>query len=384
MIEIEDMKIIISGDTYINEDSCSEGLGINEVFDKDVVELFANADYSLLNLEGPLTVCDTQISKSGPNLKSSPRLANLLKELGVKCTCLANNHIMDYGKGGFYETLNILKLNGFEWLGAGENNCDIKKNIIKDICGCRIGFYNVAETEFNIPTDMCPGCNLFDEHQTFIDIKEMSELCDYVIVLYHGGVEEFRFPTPVVRKRFHNMIDCGADFVVAQHSHCIACEEVYKGRRLLYGQGNFIMSGEINEYTRDGLIIQLSFEDGTIDCKYHLIENDNGKICYSKDQDLTSFYERGRILNDDSLYHQELKKQINKMRGIYLDYLHARNIFDKIVLRFCRRSFYDKYLEYIYKKNNVPTILNTIRDSDHREMITYILEDYMESKEENI
>ena len=38
------------------------------------------------------------------------------------------------------------------------------------------------------------------------------------------------------------IVEKGADLVVCQHSHCIGSEEIYKGKKILYGQGNFIFN----------------------------------------------------------------------------------------------------------------------------------------------
>jgi len=60
-----------------------------------------------------------------------------------------------------------------------------------------------------------------------------------VIVLYHGGKEQCRYPSPRLLKACRAMADHGADLILCQHSHCIGCYEEYNGCHILYGQGNF-------------------------------------------------------------------------------------------------------------------------------------------------
>ena len=54
---------------------------------------------------------------------------------------------------------------------------------------------------------------------------EIKKQTDYVICLYHGGVEFYPYPTPEMQARLRRYIYAGADLVVSQHSHCIGCTE---------------------------------------------------------------------------------------------------------------------------------------------------------------
>ena len=83
------------------------------------------------------------------------------------------------------------------------------------------------------------GSRPFDEIDTLEDIREAKKNADRVIVLYHGGKEMCRSPSPRLMKFFRAMIRTGADVVLGQHSHCIGCYENYEGGHILYGQGNF-------------------------------------------------------------------------------------------------------------------------------------------------
>lgn len=76
----------------------------------------------------------------------------------------------------------------------------------------------------------------------------MSNACDYTIVLYHGGKEHYRFPSPNLQKYCRKFIEKGANIVICQHSHCIGCEENYKNGKIIYGQGNFLFDDSDDEY----------------------------------------------------------------------------------------------------------------------------------------
>ena len=83
------------------------------------------------------------------------------------------------------------------------------------------------------------GSRPYDEYDTMEDIREAKKNHDRVIVLYHGGKEHCRYPSPRLRKLCRAMARNGADVVLCQHSHCIGAYEQYENCHILYGQGNF-------------------------------------------------------------------------------------------------------------------------------------------------
>ena len=86
-----------------------------------------------------------------------------------------------------------------------------------------------------------PYIKLLDEKAPDVDPAEQKDnKCDYTIVLYHGGKEYYRYPSPNLQRVCRYMIEKGTDLVICQHSHCIGCEENYLSGKIVYGQGNFI------------------------------------------------------------------------------------------------------------------------------------------------
>lgn len=79
-----------------------------------------------------------------------------------------------------------------------------------------------------------------------------------MIVLYHGGKEQYRYPSPNLQKTCRKLVEKGADLVVCQHSHCIGCREEYLQGTIVYGQGNFLFDDEENEYWQTSLLIMIS------------------------------------------------------------------------------------------------------------------------------
>ena len=73
------------------------------------------------------------------------------------------------------------------------------------------------------------------------DVGKARQLADYVIVAYHKGIGH----TPAALAMYevpvsHAAIDAGADAVVAHHAHIMRGVEMYRGRPIYHGLGNFV------------------------------------------------------------------------------------------------------------------------------------------------
>jgi len=125
-------------------------------------------------------------------------------------------------------TQDILNKQDIPFVGAGENLSVASKPYIIQNDELKIGIYACAENEFTIATESSPGANPFDPLESLDHIQRLKEKCDYVLVLYHGGKEHYRYPSPYLQKVSRKIVEKGADLVVCQHSHCIGCYEEYK------------------------------------------------------------------------------------------------------------------------------------------------------------
>ena len=306
------LKILIAGDLLPSEGNISlfEGGNVKELFGEEICNKFSSSDFSIFNLEGPLTDSQSALGKEGPCIKAPVSTIAGIKALGVSAVALANNHIVDFGDQGYIETVNVLDKFGIQYVGAGKDTPHVNKYLSFSAKGVNICIYNVSETIFNAPSLNSAGANVYDEYVVCNDIRDLKKVHDYVIVLYHGGAEHFQYPTPQTRKRFHRMADCGADFITAQHTHCIGCEEYYNGSYLLYGQGNFLFARQKKypSLTKEGLLSELVVGKSGITVNNYLMNIEGNVIRMANNQDLTSFYERGQHLNDETFILDSFKK----------------------------------------------------------------------------
>ena len=239
------MKLLIGGDVVpkeTNEKYFIEG-DVKTLFGK-TVDLAKKADRVIINLECALTSSEEKIKKIGPNLRADERCVNAIKKFGVTDAMLANNHAFDYGKRGMRDTLRVLEEAGIEYTGVGENDTLCRKPHIMEKDGEKVGIINVCEHEYSYALPDRMGTNAFDPFLTMQDIRGLRKKVDYLIVIYHGGKEHCRYPSPRLYKLCHEAVHNGADMVLCQHSHCIGCYENYKGAHIVYGQGNFVFYHE--------------------------------------------------------------------------------------------------------------------------------------------
>ena len=333
-------SIIIVGDLFpvqSNITKFSEG-DVSYLFGDRICSLFANADYRICNLEGALTDRPGNCEKTGPRIYAPRAVLNGYVKLGIDCCTLANNHITDAGDQGVIDTLDTLDKADILHLGAGINSnsiCHFKTIVVGNK---RIVLYNVAETMFNEPSSDKAGAYLYDEYLVCRELEDLKSRCDYLIVIYHGGLEKYRYPSPQTRKRFHRMVDCGANIILSQHTHCVGSEEYYKGAYLLYGQGNFLFRCFNDGFSNTGLILELEFSDNGFVVKKHLVDAIGDTVRYNENQDFNSFNARSAHISDEEFLAQqfsayclnELPVYLKAFKGKYFGYRILRRFFPKI------------------------------------------------------
>lgn len=365
----ESGKIIIVGDLFpvsSNFDLFSKG-NIQTLFGKEICDLFASADYRICNLEGALTDGDAVGVKTGPVVKAPTSTINGVKALGIDCCMLANNHITDAGHQGVVDTIVTLDGAKIPYLGAGVNMEEIQHSRLVEINGYKVGLYNVAETMYNEPTKSTGGAWLYDEYVVCKEIERLKKECDYLIVIYHGGAEKFRYPSPQTRKRFHRMVDSGANMILSQHTHCVGCEEYYKDAYLLYGQGNFLFRSFNNEFTDTGLIIELTLNGNKASVKKHLVNAVGYTVRYDKNQDFTEFEKRSKEVYDEDLILEKFKAYCLNEVPQYINAYKGGRILNKIL----NKLFPQKILQYKvsdYTKYHLLFTLHSLRSEQNREV----------------
>lgn len=378
---MDSFEVVIGADicmTETNKDAFVNG-NIGKIVDQRIISILKGADARIFNLEGPLVDEPDPIDKNGPNLIMSTECIKGISELNPTLLTLANNHIMDQGCIGLNSTLNCLSKANIPYVGVGESISEARKGQVAEMKGQRIGIYACAEHEFSLASNTEPGANPFDPFTSLDDITELKKKCDYLIVLYHGGKEYYRYPTPYLQKVFRRMVDKGADLVIAQHSHCIGCEEKYKDGILIYGQGNFIFDGGNDEFWNSGMLVGIRFDDDGVKINYYPYRKQGGKIIFDGNSDtsslMTDYQERSEQIMVEEFIRNNYKEYAKKYLETYLRILNGNSCWFRLVNKVSRGGL----IYRIQKKRGLLKVLNLIECEAHRELILTGIKQRMEN-----
>ena len=300
------MRIIIGADFVPSESNIPEFIAADTdaLVGPELKEILAAADYRIFNLEIALADKDSPIKKGGPNFRAPTECINAYKALGVDMLGIANNHVLDHGYDGLVSTIAAVDGAGIARVGGGMSYAEARAPKIVEVCGKKIGVYACCEHEFSWAQDYGYGANGFDPLESLDDIVEAKKLCDYLIVLYHGGKEHYRYPSPRLRKVCRKIAEKGGDLVLCQHTHCIGTAEDYKGSRIVYGQGNFVFVKDKQEFPFEGwytgLLVAGDITDEGVKYEYIPYEMTNKGVVLSNDPSLVGgLYTRSEEVVDD-------------------------------------------------------------------------------------
>lgn len=256
-------------DLIIGGDFSVPGLDVpaDGLWDDELAVIISNADVCAVNLEGPLTERLEERPKIGVHLKSAPAFAKYMKANGVSLVSLANNHIFDYDEPGVEDTERFC--DGAGLLHAGihrpEHTAEspVKYVIVK---GKRIGFYCIAEHEFNYKDDFSTSTNLLEPARNVLEIQNAQKACDALIVFAHVGPEHWAYPSPRMVSMFRCFAEAGASAVINSHAHHVMGMECHHGVPIFYGLGNLCFAMEVKETSwHQGMLAKLAIaEDGTV------------------------------------------------------------------------------------------------------------------------
>lgn len=366
------MKRIIIGADIVPTDSNQTMFSqadIDSLIGNDLHKRFQEASFIAMNLEVPLVDSADPITKCGPNLIAPSNTIQGIKAINPYFLTLANNHIMDQGIGGLRSTVNILSCNGIDFSGVGENLSKAREPYIRTIDDVRLGVYCCTEHEYSIATNTQAGANPYDPLFSFDDVRELKKACDYVIVLYHGGKEHYRYPSPLLQKVFHKFAEVGADLVIAQHTHCIGCMEKYGGSTLVYGQGNFLFDHSKSDYWRTSILIEVDLESRTVDF-IPIVKIDN-YVREAKDQEretiLREFYNRSNDILKEGFIESKYRELAEEMLTGYL-LRFSGGFSNNIIIRVLLRLTHLNWLKKIYRRKTRIGIENVLDCEAHREL----------------
>ena len=209
-------------------------------------------DAFIVNLETSVTQSE-QAEPKGINYRMSPANIGCLTAAKIDCCVLANNHVLDWGPIGLEDTLAALSGNGLRFAGAGHSDRDAMNPATIDLGSKgRVLIYAMAATDSGVSRSWAaapgkPGVNLLDDLSTG-SVEAIASLVrrtkrpgDVAVASIHWG-SNWGYAIPAAQRRFaHALIDEALVDVVHGHSsHHPKSIEVYQGKLVIFGCGDFL------------------------------------------------------------------------------------------------------------------------------------------------
>ena len=146
-------------------------------------------------------------------------------------------------------------------MGAGENSNDASGPIVKDINGLKVAVYSVSDIvpEDYAATMASPGIATENNSDIFIKLYEIRSSVDLVVVNVHWGYEYTSTESEEQQELAHDLIDAGADVVIGEHSHTLQPVEIYQGKLIVYGMGDYSHDDAWTR-TKDGAVLRLTVD----------------------------------------------------------------------------------------------------------------------------
>lgn len=243
---VGDMTFVKSVDTNIKkhgEGYILEGYG----------PYMKKSDIVLGNLETSVSLRGKAMENKEYTFRSSPAALKALKDNNFTAVSIANNHVLDYGRDAFSDTLNNLDKVGMLYAGGGRNKKEANAGVIIEKNGITVGFLAFSKVipkvdwyATNIRSGII-GSYKVHEKEFVALIKEIKKNCDVLVVSVHWGKEYATAIRDEEKYIGHSMIDAGADVIMGHHPHVVQGLEIYKDKPIFYSLGNFIFYGFKNK-----------------------------------------------------------------------------------------------------------------------------------------
>jgi poly-gamma-glutamate capsule biosynthesis protein CapA/YwtB (metallophosphatase superfamily) len=100
------------------------------------------------------------------------------------------------------------------------------------------------------------------------DIERLRPEVDLLVVMPHWGNEYLATPEPDQVELAHRMMEAGADLIVGDHAHWPKGIEIYEGKPIFYGTGNFLFDQSWSEETSTGIFVEATlYEDRVVQAR---------------------------------------------------------------------------------------------------------------------
>ena len=210
-------------------------------------------DVRIVNLETAVTTADDAWPRKRIHYRMHPGNISCLTAAKIDCCVLANNHVMDWGRGGLIETLDTLHRAGIRTAGAGRDAVEAASPaVIPSPGGGRVLVFSFGSNSAGVPASWSAatgraGVSCIDNLSARAadaiarQVHALKRDGDIVVASIHWGSNWGYDVSPAQRAFAHRLIEAGGVDVVHGHSsHHPRAIEIFRGKVILYGCGDFL------------------------------------------------------------------------------------------------------------------------------------------------
>lgn len=210
-------------------------------------------DLRIVNLETSVTTADKPWPGKGIHYRMHPDNLTCLRAARLDSCCLANNHVLDWGREGLAQTLDTLQSVGIRTPGAGRDEREAKAPVAFRLSdGGRLLVIACGLSSSGIPEDWAAGPRrsgvflLPDLDDRSVEqiariVAQARQPGDRILVSVHWGGNWGYYVEQEQRQFARSLIgEAGVDVVHGHSSHHPQGIEVWQGRLILYGCGDLI------------------------------------------------------------------------------------------------------------------------------------------------
>jgi len=270
MAEKEPVVMVAAGDVCVNREDPDSIFAY-------VAPVIQSADIAFGQLETIYSERGAPLPQVRVPMRAHPRNAPSITKAGFNVLSFASNHHLDWGVDAFQDTIDIMKQNGVNLIGVGNNIEEARRPQIVDCKGNKIAFlaYSSLVHKGYWAEEDKPGCAPLrvwtfyeqveieqpatpsrthsfaheeDKAAMIEDIKKAKKNADIVAISMHWGIHFTEAELAGYQKELgYAAIDAGADIILGTHAHILKAIEIYKGKPIFYSLCNFAFDATLPE-----------------------------------------------------------------------------------------------------------------------------------------
>jgi poly-gamma-glutamate capsule biosynthesis protein CapA/YwtB (metallophosphatase superfamily) len=209
-------------------------------------------DVRVVNLETSITRSDEYAPGKAVHYRMNPANLPCLAAARPDACVLANNHVLDFGRRGLAETIDVLSGASLHPVGAGRDIEAAQRPAITPLeTAGRVLVFSLGAASSGIPAswaataaqagvDFVPALSGAAADSVIARVRRQKRPGDVVVASIHWG-SNWGYGVSNEQVRFaHRLIDGGVDVVHGHSSHHPRPVEVYRDKLVLYGCGDLI------------------------------------------------------------------------------------------------------------------------------------------------